>query len=95
MEADALGSVSTFMEPEFDRSLLNPFSLGFARALFAAHPEWQPFAVPWESGFRLEVSPPSAGRERLGIFTSSDEITIRFSQFHTHFGWSDVPDERT
>ena len=83
----------------FDITQLDEFSGGFARALFAAHPDWVCYA-------RLEIaddgetpdlivevpSPHSAnGANGLMIYTEDFEVTISFAFYHNHFNWP-VPD---
>lgn len=72
---------------------LNDFSRRFASVLFAAHPEWTEFASIDinegidEGSLLVEVHParPRDIKQPLHISTESEEITVGFDIYHTHF----------
>src|SRR5688500_6636240 len=70
---------------------LNEFSLGFARVLFDAYPEWASAARPHmadevaSGALLVEVKPPNPKVfDGFWIVTSDDEVTIGFDRFHSH-----------
>lgn len=70
---------------------LNELSREFARALFTAFPDWEPFARIVSDDTtgtdHLEVEIKQDGTDRvLHLSTVDNEITIGFDRWHTHVG---------
>ena len=75
-----------------DEAKLDEVSEDFARACFAAYPDWREHAVvisrPDDPEGYLEITVPNpAGSARLLIYTDDEEVTVCFGDYHSHFDW--------
>lgn len=79
-----------------DTTELDGFSKTIYDLLVAAYPQWIDYIDNDESAptaFVLTIPSPQGGALALELFTYNEEITLAYDCFHTHLGWSDVPDE--
>jgi hypothetical protein len=77
-------------------STLNTFSLFIYGLLLKAYPQWSNLirvAEEDEECIILEVPSSQSAELVLEVSTYDEEITVSYGNFHSHFGWSDVPDE--
>jgi hypothetical protein len=75
---------------------LNGFSKKIYHLLSLSYPNWvsQIKNMPnHEDALVIKIPSPQDGERVLIIDTLNEEITVQFEDFHSHFGWSDVPDE--
>ncbi|MFC4639800.1 hypothetical protein [Deinococcus hohokamensis] len=74
-----------------DLTVLEPFSHGFARALFARYPLWaQEAQINAEEAtlfLRIRGSGPTGSE--LWIETWADQVVVMFEGWHSQFGWDE------
>jgi hypothetical protein len=80
-----------------DEARLDEVSEDFARACFAAYPDWRERAVvnsrPDDAEGYLEITVPNpAGSGNLLILTDDEEVTVCFGGYHSHFDWPPADD---
>jgi hypothetical protein len=78
-----------------DTTTIDNFSAFIHKMMVAAYPEWETFITfcpDHPNSILLQVPSPHTPELRLEVCTDNEEITVAFASFHTHFGWSDVPD---
>jgi hypothetical protein len=78
-------------------SALNEFSLLIYKLLIKAFPQWTDLINNSEDDEEtIILKVPSSQSEELALEVSTydEEITVAYGNFHSHFGWSDVPDEK-
>ncbi len=67
--------------------MLSPYSQRFADRLFAAYPEWRPLQRDYPNDdLSVSIPAPQDGSPALNIYAEG-EITLSYSQWHTHFDW--------
>jgi hypothetical protein len=66
---------------------LNPYSQKVYELVTCYYPDWARLAdeTHYEKG-AFQITIPSPQGTRLGIYTYNQEITVSFSNYHTHFG---------
>lgn len=61
-----------------------------------AYPQWENLIRVYDGykeAFYIKIPSSQSSKLTLGISTIHEEITVGYGNCHSHFGWSDVPDE--
>ncbi len=77
---------------------LDEFSILMLKLLLKAYPQWDNLIQvddDYKEAFYINIPSPQSSKLTLGISTVNEELTVGYGNYHSHFGWSDVPDEES
>ncbi|OUS27659.1 hypothetical protein A9Q99_14575 [Gammaproteobacteria bacterium 45_16_T64] len=75
---------------------LDEFSTLMLGLFLKAYPQWESLirtCDDYKGAFYIIVPSSQSSKLTLDISTIHEELTVGYGNYHSHFGWSDVPDE--
>jgi len=75
---------------------LDEFSTLMLELVLIAYPQWENLIRiddDYKEAFYINIPSSQSSKLTIGISTIHEELTVGYGNYHSHFGWSDVPDE--